>query len=255
MARPIWTGSLAFGLVNVPVRLYSATEDKTVHFHQFQAGTSDRIRYKRVNERTGDEVNLADIVRGHEIGKGDYVLITDEELEAVEPGRSRTIEISDFVDLGEIDPIYFQKTYYLAPQGEGAERAYGLLRQAMDATGKVGVATFVMRGKQYLVAIRPQQDVLMLETMFFADEVRDPHEELDNLPAGHTFRGREVQIAKQLIESLRRSAEAARSRRRGGKGSSSESGGASSESGGASSESGESGAASGGKAQGKRGGA
>lgn len=301
MARPIWTGSLAFGLVNVPVRLYSATEDKTVHFHQFQAGTSDRIRYKRVNERTGDEVNLADIVRGHEIGKGDYVLITDEELEAVEPGRSRTIEISDFVDLGEIDPIYFQKTYYLAPQGEGAERAYGLLRQAMDATGKVGVATFVMRGKQYLVAIRPQQDVLMLETMFFADEVRDPHEELDNLPAGHTFRGREVQIAKQLIESmatpwkpdnyrdtyrerveelveskrhgeeivtegappeetnvvdlmeaLRRSAEAARSRRRGGKGSSSESGGASSKSGGASSESAESGAASGGKAPGKR---
>ncbi|SRR6266571_2064062 len=202
MARPIWTGSLAFGLVNVPVRLYSATEDKTVHFHQFQAGTSDRIRYKRVNERTGDEVSMADIVRGHEISKGDYVLITDEELEAVEPGRSRTVEITDFVDLGEIDPIYFQKTYYLAPQGEGAERAYGLLRQAMEATGKVGVATFVMRGKQYLVAIRPQRDVLMLETMFFADEVRDPHEEIDNLPAGHTFRGRELQIAEQLIGSM-----------------------------------------------------
>src|SRR6266571_358767 len=202
MARPIWTGSLAFGLVNVPVRLYSATEDKTVHFHQFQAGTSDRIRYKRVNERTGDEVSMADIVRGHEISKGDYVLITDEELEAVEPGRSRTVEITDFVDLGEIDPIYFQKTYYLAPQGEGAERAYGLLRQAMEATGKVGVATFVMRGKQYLVAIRPQRDVLMLETMFFADEVRDPHEEIDKLPAGHTFRGRELQIAEQLIGSM-----------------------------------------------------
>jgi DNA end-binding protein Ku len=202
MARPIWSGSLAFGLVNVPARLYSATEDRTIHFNQFQEGTSDRIRYKRVNERTGEEVSLADIVRGHEVSKGDYVLISDEELEAVEPGRSRTIEISDFVDLDEIDPIYFQKTYYLAPQGEGAERAYGLLRQAMETTGKVGIATFVMRGKQYLVAVRPREDVLVLETMFFADEVRDPHEEISNLPAPHRFRGREVDIAQQLIESM-----------------------------------------------------
>src|SRR6266566_9998601 len=202
MARAIWTGSVAFGLVNVPVGLYAATEDRTVHFNQFQAGASDRIRYKRVNERTGREVELADIVRGHEVSKDDYVLVTDEELAAVDPGGSRTIDIADFVELAEIDPIYFQKTYYLAPQGEGAERAYGLLRQAMDATGKVGVATFVMRGKQYLVAIRPQRDVLMLETMFFADEVRDPHEEIDNLPAGHTFRGRELQIAEQLIGSM-----------------------------------------------------
>jgi DNA end-binding protein Ku len=202
MARAIWTGSLAFGLVNVPVGLYPATEDKTIHFNQFQEGTSDRIRYKRVNERTGREVDLAHIVRGHEISKGEYVLVTDEELEAVEPGRSRTIEIIDFVDLDEIDPIYFQKTYYLAPQGEGAERAYGLLRQAMAATGKAGIATFVMRGKQYLAAVRAEEDVLVLETMFFADEVRDPRDEIENLPAQHAVSRRELTIAKQLIESM-----------------------------------------------------
>jgi DNA end-binding protein Ku len=136
MARPIWTGAVAFGLVNVPVALYTATEDKTVHFNQFQAGTADRIRYKRVNERTGREVELADIVRGHEVSKGDYVLVADEELEAIDPGRSRTIDIADFVDLDEIDQIYFQKTYYLAPQGEGAVRAYALLHRAMTAAGR-----------------------------------------------------------------------------------------------------------------------
>lgn len=202
MARSIWTGSLAFGLVNVPVAVFAATEDRTIHFNQFQAGTSDRIRYQRVNERTGKEVDYSDIVRGHEIGKGDYVLITDEELEAVEPGRSRTIEISDFVELADIDPIFYQKTYYLAPQGEDANRAYALLREAMAATGKAGIATFVMRGKQYLVTIRPQDDVLVLETMYFADEIRDPHEELGDLPSGRAARGRELSIARQLIESM-----------------------------------------------------
>ncbi|HEY5989438.1 MAG TPA: Ku protein [Streptosporangiaceae bacterium] len=202
MARAIWTGSLAFGLVNVPVGLYPATEDKSIHFNQFQAGTSDRIRYKRVNERTGREVDPAHIVRGHEVTKGEYVLVADEELEAAEPGRSRTIDITDFVDIAEIDPIYFQKTYYLAPQGEGAEHAYGLLRQAMAATGKAGIATFVMRGKQYLVAIRAAADVLVLETMFFADEVRDPQDEIENVPAEHAARGRELTIAKELIESM-----------------------------------------------------
>ncbi len=158
MARAIWTGSVAFGLVNVPVALYSATEDKTIHYNQFQTGTSDRIRYKRVNERTGREVKPEDIVRGHEVAKGDYVLVSDEELEAVEPGRSRTIDITDFVDLAEIDPIYFQKTYYLGPQGDGAAaRAYALLHRAMADTGKAGIATFVFHGKQYLVALRATQ--------------------------------------------------------------------------------------------------
>jgi DNA end-binding protein Ku len=202
MARAIWTGAVAFGLVNVPVGLYAATEDRTVHFNQFQAGTTDRIRYKRVNERTGREVELADIVRGHEVSKDDYVLVTDEELAAVDPGGSRTIDIADFVELAEIDPIYFQKTYYLAPQGEGAMRAYALLHRAMTDTGKAGIAAFVMHGKQYLAAIRAMPDVLALETMFFADEVRDPREEIEELPHREAFRGRELTIAKQLIESM-----------------------------------------------------
>jgi DNA end-binding protein Ku len=202
MARAIWTGSVAFGLVNVPVGLYAATEDRTVHFNQFQEGTSDRIRYKRVNERTGREVKLPDIVRGHEVGGGDYVLVTDEEMDAVDPGRSRTIDIDDFVELAEIDPIYFQKTYYLAPQGKDAMRAYALLHRAMTDTGKAGIATFVMHGKQYLAAIRAMPDVLALETMFFADEVRDAREEIEDLPTRKAFRGRELTIAKRLIESM-----------------------------------------------------
>jgi DNA end-binding protein Ku len=202
MARAIWTGSVAFGLVNVPVGLYAATEDRTVHFNQFQAGTADRIRYKRVNERTGREVELADIVRGHEVSKDDYVLVTDEELAAVDPGGSRTIDIADFVELAEIDPIFFQKTYYLAPQGEGAMRAYALLHRAMTDTGKAGIAAFVMHGKQYLAAVRAMPDVLALETMFFADEVRDPREEIEDLPHREAFRGRELTIAKQLMESM-----------------------------------------------------
>ena len=203
MARPIWTGSVAFGLVSVPVALYSATEDRTVHFNQFQTGTSDRIRYKRVNERTGREVKLDDIVRGHEVSKGDYVLVTDEELEAIDPGRSRTIDIADFVDLAEVDQIYFQKTYYLAPQGEAAVRAYALLYRAMADTGRAGIATFVMHGKQYLTALRAAAaGVLALETMFFADEVRDPGDEIEDLPDTGAFRGRELAIAKRLIDSM-----------------------------------------------------
>jgi DNA end-binding protein Ku len=202
MARAIWTGSVAFGLVNVPVGLYPATEDRTVHFNQFQAGTADRIRYKRVNERTGREVKLADIVHGYEVGKGDYVLLTDEELAEVDPGRSRTIELTDFVDLAEIDPIYFQKTYYLGPQDEDAAHAYSLLHRAMAETGKAGIAVFVLHGKQYLAAIRAMPDVLALETMYFADEVRDPSKVIGNLPAGEAFRDRDLAIAKQLIESI-----------------------------------------------------
>jgi DNA end-binding protein Ku len=203
MARAIWSGSVAFGLVNVPVGLFAATEDRTVHFNQFQEGTSDRIRYKRVNERTGREVGLDRIVRGHEVGDGDYVLLSDEELEAVEPGRSRTVDITDFVDLAEIDPIYYQKTYYLGPRGEDAARPYALLPRAMADTGKAGIATFVMHGKQYLATIRAAEpDVLVLETMFFADEVRDAADVIEDLPSGETFRGRELTIAKQLVESM-----------------------------------------------------
>ncbi|HET6795262.1 MAG TPA: Ku protein [Acidimicrobiales bacterium] len=202
MARAIWTGSVSFGLVNVPVGLYSATEDHTVHFSQFQRDTPNRIRNRRVNEQTGEEVDYSDIVKGYDIGGGEYVIVSPDELEEIEPGRSRTIDISDFVDQSDIDPIYYQRTYFLAPQGEGSDKAYGLLLQAMDKADKVGIATFVMRGKQYLAAIRPAGKVLALETMFFADEVRDPAEELDTLPSKQRLQGREVDMAVSLIESM-----------------------------------------------------
>ena len=202
MARVIWTGALAFGLVNIPVGLYSATEDRTVHFNQFQKGTSDRIRYKRVNERTGEEVNYRDIVKGREVDDDTYVLLTDEELESVEPGRTRTIDITDFVDLAEVDPIYFQRTYYLAPRGDGADRSYALLHQAMAETNRAGIATLVMRSKEYLVAVRPQEEILALETMYFADEIRDPIEGTGYEPSGQPAKPRELAVARQLIESM-----------------------------------------------------
>jgi DNA end-binding protein Ku len=202
MARAIWNGSLSFGLVSVPVELFSATEDKTIHFNQFQQGTSDRIRNRRVNERTGDEVPFEDIVKGYDIGGGEYVIVTPEELEALEPGRTRNIEITDFVDLDEIDPVYYQKTYYLAPKGEQAARAYGLLRKAMEESNKSAVATLVMRGKQYLVTVRPEPRALVLQTMYFADEVRDPVKEIPDLPTADEFSDRELKTAKMLVESM-----------------------------------------------------
>jgi DNA end-binding protein Ku len=202
MARSIWSGSLAFGLVNVPVGLYSATHDLTVRFHQFERGTSSRIRYRRVNEDTGEEVDYGDIVKGHDVGGGEYVIVTPEELEEVEPGRSRTIEITDFVDADDIDPIHYQKTYYLAPADDAAARAYALLRTAMLETGRTAIATFVMRSKQYLAAVRATGEVLTLETMFFGEEVRDPIEEIDDLPADAEVSSRDLDTAITLIDAL-----------------------------------------------------
>ena len=199
MAR---AGSVSFGLVNVPVGLFSATQDHKVHFHQFEKGTSNRIRNERVNEKTGEEVDYADIVKGAEVGDGDYVMLTQEELESVEPGRSRTIDISDFVDAAEIDPIYYQKTYYLAPADDAAKKAYALLVKAMKKAERIGIATFVMRGKQYLAAIRPYDKILVLETMHFADEVRDPAKELDNLPKQTKVAPKDLKMAVSLVESL-----------------------------------------------------
>ena len=202
MARSIWSGFLSFGLVNVPVGLYPATADQTIHFNQLHKGTSHRIRYKKVDEVTGDEVKTEDIVNGFPLGGGEYVVVTRDELKEAAPGKSETIEISDFVDLGEIDPVHFRQTYYLAPRGKGADRAYALLRQAMDETGKIGIATMVLRDKEHLVAVRPGDDVLILETMYFADEIRSPSEELETLPKDASFQGRELDVAKRLVESL-----------------------------------------------------
>jgi len=202
MARAIWSGSINFGLVSIPVGLYSATDDHTISFHQFQRGTADRIRYQRINERTGKEVDYSDIVKGADVGGGDYVIVEPDELDAIAPGRSRSIDVTSFVDLDEIDPVHFQKTYWLAPAGEQYTRPYGLLLEAMARTNRAGIATFVMRGKEYLTAIRADEGVLALHTLFFADEIRNPADELDNLPDRKPAGGKELDMAKTLIESM-----------------------------------------------------
>ncbi|MGO9557575.1 MAG: Ku protein [Acidimicrobiales bacterium] len=202
MARAIWTGSISFGLVNIPVGLYSAVSEKTIRFNQLQKGTSDRIRYKRVNENTGEEVEYQDIVKGYDVGDGRYVVLTPKELEAVEPSGSRTIEIEDFVDQVDIDPIFYNQTYFVAPKTEAAGRPYALLIEAMRKSGKVGIATFVMRSREHLAALRVNGEVLALETMYFADEIREPSREIEIAPSGEPPRERELTTAISLIESM-----------------------------------------------------
>ncbi len=202
MARAIWTGVITFGLVSVPVGLFTATEDHTVHFHQLQRGTSDRIRNRRVNERTGKEVGADDIVKGYEVGEGEYVVVEPEELDEIAPGRSRTLEITDFVDLDRIEPVYFGRTYYIAPRGKEYLKVYELLRTALAETGKAGVATFVMRNQQYLTALRAEDRVLLLQTLHWADEVRDPVKELPELPSDRVGRGKELDMALRLVDAL-----------------------------------------------------
>ncbi|MEV7996155.1 Ku protein [Streptomyces sp. NPDC086077] len=202
MARAIWTGVITFGLVRVPVGLFTATQDHTVHFHQLQRGTADRIRNRRVNERTGKEVASDHIVKGYEVEEGEYIIVEPDELDEIAPGRSQTIEVSDFVDLDEIEPVFFDRTYYVAPRGEEYTKVYELLRAALAQADKVGVATFVMRGKQYLTALRAEDKVLVLQTLHWADEVRDPVTELPEIPSSRAGRGKELDMARQLIDSL-----------------------------------------------------
>src|SRR5262245_63016999 len=201
MARPIWTGYVSFGLVSVPVGMYGATREHEVDFHQFQRGTSDRIRYKRVNERTGREVDFDKIVKGRETSTGEYVMVEPEELDDIAPGRSRQLEISTFVDLAEIDPLRFQKSYYLAPSDQENTSSYALLRDALGKTNQAGIATFVMRGKEYLAAIRADGQVLVLETLFFADEIRDPNKELGTLPP-RSRSAKQLKMAADLIDAM-----------------------------------------------------
>jgi DNA end-binding protein Ku len=200
--RAIWSGSISFGLVNVPVKLYAAVKQQDIHFNQLEEKTGAHIKYKRVSEKTGKEVPYEQIVKGYEIGKGQYVTITPEELDAVAPEATRTVDIEDFVDLAEIDPIYYEKTYYLAPDGEGAAKAYGLLLKAMEETGKIAIGRFVMRTKEYLCAIRPYDGVLALETMLFPDEVVDKAD-IPGVPERRAkVAERELKIATSLVESL-----------------------------------------------------
>lgn len=202
MPHKIWTGSINFGLVTIPVGMYSATEDHTISFHQYERGTADRVRYKRVNERTGKEVEYSDIVKGREVG-GTLVTVEPKELEEIAPGRSRTIDITEFVDLDEIDPIFFQKTYWLAPADKSNDRPYNLLRRAMAETNQVGIARFVLRGKEYLTALRADSDALALETLFFADEIRDSASVLGpSSEKSAEASAQELKMATGLIESM-----------------------------------------------------
>jgi DNA end-binding protein Ku len=202
MPRAIWTGAISFGLVNVPVKLYSATSPKTVRFHQVSAKTGARIRQKRVDPSTGEEVPYEEIVKGFEISPDRYVLIDPEELDALDPKATKTIDIEDFVDLVDIDPIYYDHSYYLAPTSGGA-KAYRLLLDAMRESGKVGVGRVVLRSKQQLCALRPTGEALTLSTMLFGDEVLPP-DRLDELDAVGEAEAsdRELKMAQQLIDSL-----------------------------------------------------
>jgi DNA end-binding protein Ku len=201
MPRAIWSGAISFGLVNIPVKLYSAVSRKTVRFHQIDAESGGRVRQKRVGP-DGEEIPYEQIVKGYEIGPDRYVTISPEELDSLAPEKTRTIDIEDFVDLDEIDPMYYDHPYYLAPD-TGAAKAYRLLVDAMEEAGKVAIARVVIRSKENLVAIRPRNGALAMETMLFSDEVISP-EELDELHADgdQQTSERELAMAQQLIESL-----------------------------------------------------
>jgi len=202
VARAIWTGVISFGLVSVPVELFSATREHEVSFHQFERGTTDRIRYLRVNERTGKEVDYGDIVKGADVGEGEYVLVDRKELDEIAPGRSKSLDIHQFVDLDDIDPIYYQKTYYLGPGSDETVKTYALLRDALAEANRAAIATLVMRSKEYLAAIRVEKNLLVLETMYFADEVRDPREVIERMPARTRASSQELRMAGQLIDSM-----------------------------------------------------
>src|SRR3954454_2982928 len=202
MARAIWSGAISFGLVNVPVKAYSAVRDHDVHFHQLDKKSGARVRNKKVSEKSGREVGADDIEMGFEVTKGTYVTFDKGELAELKPESTRAIEITDFVDLDEIDPIYYDRTYWLAPDGEGANKAYGLLVAAMNERNRVGIGTVVMRNKQYLTAVRPLDAVLAMSTMRFADEVV-PRRDVDALPSRATKPdAKAMRMATQLIDGL-----------------------------------------------------
>jgi DNA end-binding protein Ku len=256
MPQAVWTGDLSFGLVNIPIKLYAATSPKRVQFHQYDAKTGRRIRYRRVAEgpapddvgspvdeaesdlawpeaapdasdvdeprswgapiEPGDsgqetEVSWEEIVKGYEVEPGHVVTVDSEELESVAPERSRVLEVEQFVDLPDIDPVHFEKSYYVVPRrGPVTERPYWLLYRAMEEAGKVAIGRFVMRTKEYLVAVRPAEHVLMLETLFYPDEVRDAKEVWT--PSVEEPSERELSVARQLLDTLAAKWEPARRR-------------------------------------------
>lgn len=200
MPSTIWNGSIGFGLVNVPVKVVSAVKSKDVRFNQLEEGSGSRIRYRRVSEATGEEVQSERIVKGYEVAPGQYVVVDDDDLKAVAPKASRTIQIEDFVDLDQIDPIYFESPYYLAPDEESL-KAYRLLVDAMTTLSKVAIGRVVMRSKESLVAIRPIDGVLCMETMRYGDEVLAADAVVPDTET-EAPTARELEMAKQLVETL-----------------------------------------------------
>ena len=202
MARPVWKGSISFGLVNVQVKAYTAVRDHDVHFHQLQKGTGSRIRNRRVSEKSGREVDADNIEMGFEISKGKYVTFTKDELEELRPASTRTIEVSDFVALEDVDPIFYDRTYWLAPDGDAAKNAYQLLLAAMEDRGRVAIGSVVMRNKQYLAAIRPLDGALAMSTMRFADEVV-ARKDVEDIPSRRSKPdAKALKLATQIIDSL-----------------------------------------------------
>ncbi len=202
MPRAIWTGAISFGLVTVPVKLYSAVDRKIVRFHQLSGKTGVRVAQKRVDPQTDEEVPYQELVKGYEIAPERYVVVEPAELDSLEPAKTKTIEIEDFVELSQIDPIFYDHPYYLAP-GTGGAKPYRLLLEAMEETGRVAIARVVIRSKEQLVAVRPMGDALGMATMLFSDEVLPPERIDEVVEAGKVkTTKRELDIAKQLIESL-----------------------------------------------------
>ena len=196
MPRAIWTGVISFGLVSVPVRMFTATESKELKFHFLDKRDLTPIGYDKVNKETGESVAADDIIRGFEVDKGRFVELTEEDIDRLDVELTHSIDICDFVSIEEIDPLYFRKGYYLLPQ-DGAEKPYRLLVKALGETGRVAIAKVVIRNKQHLAAIRAVDDTLVLETMYYADEVRRPEE-----APKPQVRPAEVEMAKTLIENL-----------------------------------------------------
>jgi DNA end-binding protein Ku len=201
MPRPIWSGTISFGLIAIPIKLFNAVKHKGVSFNQLDERTMSRIRYRKVSDETGEEVPDEHIVKGYEVSKGRYVLVDPDELEPFIPAATRTVELEEFVELTEIDPIYFESAYYVAPDSN--PKPYVLLARAMEEAGKVAIGRFVMRNKQYTAAIRATEGRLMMSTLAYADEVVQP-ESIDELAGldDVDVSAREVKMAEALVDSL-----------------------------------------------------
>jgi DNA end-binding protein Ku len=200
MPRSIWNGTISFGLAHVPVKLYTATESKTVHFHEVHAKDGARIEHKRICSKEGKEVPFKQVVKGYEVSEAEYVVLTNEEIAAASGTRSKLIDVEEFVPAGDIDPVFYDRTYYLGAREEGCD-AYRLLHDALAKAERVAIGRWVFHNREYLVAVRARDDVLALHTMRFADELIDPGE-LDISRPSRKPSAQEIKMAATLVDSL-----------------------------------------------------